>query len=81
MSASKPMISDYDIRVRAYQIWERNGKPEARADDHWRQALAELEAERQATAQDTESVPSHPGVSNPPTRNIATPIRKSEPGA
>jgi hypothetical protein len=35
--------SDYDaIRERAYEIWEREGRPDGQHEDHWRQALAEL---------------------------------------
>ncbi len=29
------------IRERAYLIWEREGRPEGRADDHWRYATIE----------------------------------------
>jgi hypothetical protein len=32
------------IRKRAHEIWERNGRPEGRDDDHWREAEAELAA-------------------------------------
>jgi hypothetical protein len=32
------------IRRRAYEIWERNGRPEGRDDAHWREAEAELAA-------------------------------------
>lgn len=31
------------IRTRAYFLWERDGRPEGRADAHWRAARAELE--------------------------------------
>ena len=31
------------IRLRAYAIWEREGRPEGRAEDHWLQATWELE--------------------------------------
>jgi hypothetical protein len=30
------------IRRRAYQLWEQEGRPEGRADEHWRRADAEL---------------------------------------
>ena len=29
------------IRERAYLIWEREGRPHGRADDHWRYATVE----------------------------------------
>jgi hypothetical protein len=35
--------SDYDaVRERAYEIWEREGRPDGQHENHWRQALAEL---------------------------------------
>ena len=33
--------SEQAIRERAYLIWEREGRPEGRADDHWRHATVE----------------------------------------
>lgn len=30
------------IRRRAYEIWEEEGRPEERAEDHWLRAEAEL---------------------------------------
>ncbi len=33
------------IRVRAYQIWEREGCRDGRAEDHWREAEIEVERE------------------------------------
>ncbi len=73
MSKSRPTaFSDYEVRVRAYRIWERTGRPEGCAEEHWREALAELEAERQ------DRVPPQPGVSQPPTRTAADATAKSE---
>jgi hypothetical protein len=35
--------SDYDaVRERAYEIWEREGRPDGQHENHRRQALAEL---------------------------------------
>ena len=44
------MDSDRDekIRTRAYRIWEREGRPEGREHDHWKQAAEELEGETAA---------------------------------
>lgn len=36
--------TDAAIRVRAYHLWERDGRPDGRADAHWNTARAELEA-------------------------------------
>jgi hypothetical protein len=33
------------VRERAYAIWEREGRPEGGAEQHWAQAEAELRAE------------------------------------
>lgn len=38
-------LSEDRIRERANQIWEREGRPEGRADDHWRLARLELASE------------------------------------
>jgi hypothetical protein len=32
---------DERIRQRAYEIWEREGRPEGRHDEHWRRAAEE----------------------------------------
>jgi hypothetical protein len=38
------------IRERAYEIWESEGRPQGRSDDHWKQARAEFsEASAEAT--------------------------------
>ncbi len=40
------------IRERAYEIWENEGCPAGRGDEHWRQACAEFqEAKAEADAQ------------------------------
>ena len=36
------------IQSRAHEIWEREGRPHGRHDEHWFQAQAEVEAERRA---------------------------------
>ncbi|NAZ37207.1 DUF2934 domain-containing protein [Rubellimicrobium sp. CFH 75288] len=33
------------IRARAHAIWEREGCPDGRHEEHWRQATAEIDAE------------------------------------
>ncbi|MDR5782716.1 DUF2934 domain-containing protein [Caballeronia sp. LZ065] len=33
------------IRRRAYEIWEREGSPDGRAEEFWQQAKTSLEAE------------------------------------
>ena len=36
---------EHRIRLRAYEIWEEEGRPDGRADDHWTMARKELERE------------------------------------
>ncbi|RYY02538.1 MAG: DUF2934 domain-containing protein [Gammaproteobacteria bacterium] len=38
-------INENRIREYAYQIWESEGRPNGRADQHWEQANRSLEAE------------------------------------
>ena len=33
------------IRARAYEIWQKEGSPEGRENDHWVEAEQELDAE------------------------------------
>jgi hypothetical protein len=46
------MESDREKRVRerAHQIWQREGEPHGRADEHWAQAEAEIELEHELAA-------------------------------
>jgi hypothetical protein len=34
--------TEKEIKNRAYEIWERNGKPEGKEDEFWQQAEQEL---------------------------------------
>ena len=36
---------EHSIRQRAYEIWEMEGRPEGRHQDHWQQAARELGAD------------------------------------
>jgi len=72
---------DERIRRRAHEIWEREGRPEGRHDEHWSQAAAEIDSEgragtkrrtraaasRDVPAQMRESLPEAPGVLAPDT--------------
>ena len=42
--------TEKQILNRAYEIWERNGRPEGREDEFWHQAEQELRAEEAAGA-------------------------------
>jgi hypothetical protein len=40
--------TEKQILNRAYQIWERHGRPEGREDEFWHQAEQELRAEEES---------------------------------
>ena len=47
MTESTDDKDDEEIRHRAYMIWLDEGQPDGLAEDHWHQAVAEIqEAER-----------------------------------
>jgi hypothetical protein len=37
--------TEKEIKNRAYEIWERNGRPEGKEDEFWQQAQQELRNE------------------------------------
>jgi len=43
------MIPEDAIRLRSYFIWKHAGCPDGKSDEHWQRAVAELEAEKQAS--------------------------------
>ncbi len=62
---------DSDIRVRAYRIWEAEGRPGGRALDHWLRARSELENEVVVNA------PATPAAAKMPPKPAARPPVKS----
>jgi hypothetical protein len=44
------------IRFRAYQIWDREGRPHGRHEEHWQAALRELGLEESATDATREAI-------------------------
>ena len=40
------------IRERAYEIWERTGRPDGKAVEHWLQAQTEIATEEQGLAEE-----------------------------
>jgi len=38
------------IEIRAYEIWEREGRPEGKATEHWDRAIAEITREEAEAA-------------------------------
>lgn len=71
------------IRDRAYEIWEREGQPAGRHDEHWRQAEAELAAETQseegaaAAGNKPASDPADTSTAKPVPAAPAAPARRS----
>jgi Protein of unknown function (DUF2934) len=47
-SMTNSAFPDDAIRMRSYLIWEREGRPEGRHEEHWLQAAQELRAETPA---------------------------------
>ena len=47
-AATAPLEREQRIRERAHALWEREGRPEGRKEEHWAQACREIEMEEQA---------------------------------
>lgn len=45
---------EHRIRERAYEIWERQGRPEGKALDHWAQATAEIGVEEREASEEAQ---------------------------
>lgn len=58
------------IRARSYELWERDGKQEGKAEEYWLRAEAEIEAECRAAieGETTNVVLPLPRISRPPIR-------------
>jgi len=46
-------ISDDCVRRRAYRIWEAEGRPPGKHDEHWRRARNEIEHELRLAVEHT----------------------------
>lgn len=44
------MVSEHEIRVRSYLLWEADGRPQGRDVEFWFSAQSQLEAESRAPA-------------------------------
>ena len=40
--------TDERVRIRAYHLWERDGRPLGRNEEYWSKALAEIQGEDRA---------------------------------
>ena len=77
----KTTISEDEIRIRSYLIWEQEGRQEGKSAEHWLQAKAELEAQFEADwhaasleGEETGFVLPHLPISAPPSRSISAKI-------
>ncbi|HEV7416970.1 MAG TPA: DUF2934 domain-containing protein [Tianweitania sediminis] len=52
------------IRARAHAIWQQEGEPHSREDDHWHQAAREIEEEDAASGSGDDSMAINGDVSN-----------------
>ena len=70
-------ILEEAIRLRSYQIWEREGCPDGNALDHWIRAETEIEVELRAAPplrKSTVFVMPRLPVSRPPNRRVSIKI-------
>ena len=64
------------IRERAYAIWEREGRPQGRDSEHWKEAEAEIAAEVEPVLGGSQ--PGNPARPAPePSAQPASPPRRS----
>ena len=73
--------SEDEIRIRSYLIWEREGCPLDKSEEHWQRAKAELEAELEdelraasLVGENTTFVMPLIPISAPPSRSVSDKI-------
>lgn len=73
------MASDIEerIRARAHAIWEEEGRPEGRAEEHWARATREVETAMAAEGGAPAEMTDAPAERKPSTRKPA--VKKAEP--
>jgi hypothetical protein len=57
------------IKQRAHEIWEREGRPEGRQQEHWDQAVQEIESEGSETERGPVTPDPAVGVGSDPVTN------------
>jgi hypothetical protein len=77
-----------EIALRAYYIWENEGRPEGREHDHWARAEAEIlsepppnKAEPKKTTAKKPAASKDPGAKKPSTNGTAKAAKPESPGA
>lgn len=61
------MVDEDRVRQRAHEIWEREGRPEGRHEEHWRQAMAQVAAEDGGGTAGMEAPGPDAGLRTPPS--------------
>lgn len=79
------MTADRQQRIeqKAYEIWQREGRPHGRHDEHWREAEAEVAGEERTAAGTGQASPEPGAAKRRPPKSAAddaTPRAKRGPG-
>ena len=70
MSGNQERGENEQVRKRAYELWEQDGKPDNRHDEFWHQAQAEITSSGKDEPVETlREVGSNEPVARPTTRN------------
>ncbi len=74
-----PVADEEQIRQRAYQIWEREGRPHGREREHWATAKLELAREAQPAATKAPAKRTRAATlkEDPEADNLGKPSKKS----
>ena len=56
---------DERIRVRAHELWEREGRPDGKEQDHWLEASRQIEAEESGATNNGKTAASGRGPAQP----------------
>lgn len=72
------MTNDHDeqIRTRAHEIWEREGRPEGRDQEHWQRGREEIESEIGMSGTEPAQTASLRGSSSDPAQDSGASQRK-----
>ena len=62
---------DRKIRQRAYEMWDRDGRPDGRSEDYWLQAERELAGSDSAAARSPQSEAAAPTQAAPQSKRAA----------
>ena len=67
------------LRQKAYEIWEREGRPEGMHDDHWTRAEQELEQDRNEKPKASRARKTAPGAEETVGVVADVPVKKKAP--